>query len=45
MVNLNPATLIMLLAPVTLPIALIWLFQFVKLPIEQKVEKLVIAEA
>ena len=42
LLRINPAILLILLAPVTIPIALIWVLHFIKLPWEKKMEKIVI---
>ena len=41
-ISLDPTMLGLLLLPITVPIAIIWLLQFIKLPFERKLEKLVI---
>ncbi len=42
MLRINPITLVLLLVPLTVPIAIIWLLHFIRLPWEKRVERVVI---
>lgn len=42
MLRINPISLILLLIPLTVPIAIIWILHFIKLPWEKKQERVVI---